>query len=79
MGTILIEGNIIATSWTNVDIRYKYVSMYVEDEIVNMLYMKSNEDDSGILMKNQGEGLHVKHESNKRDEKSNWLCRFRNI
>ena len=53
VGTIFMATNILTTSFTkHVDIRYKYVNKYVEDEIVNFIFAKSAKNDSNILTKN---------------------------
>ena len=57
--------NIDATLWLvillPIDIRYKYVNEYVEVRIVNIIFVKSTDNDSNILTKNLSAELHEKH------------------
>ena len=47
MGAIFMASNITTTSHTkHVDIRYKYVNKYVEDEVVKIVFVKSAENDN---------------------------------
>ena len=52
IGTIFMASN-IATMPCNrhVDVRYKYVNMYVKDRIVNIIFVKSADNESDILTK----------------------------
>ena len=53
VGEIIMASNITTTCHTkHVDIWYKYVNEYVEDEIVKIIFVKSAENDSYILTKN---------------------------
>ena len=45
----------------HVDIRFKYVNEYVEDEIVKIIFVKSADNDSNILAKNLSAELHKKY------------------
>ena len=50
---IFMASNIITTSCTKqVNVRYKYVHEYVEEEIVQIIFVKSADNDSNILTKN---------------------------
>ena len=52
-GVVLMAGNIIAIScMKHVDIGYEYVNNYVGDGIVKIVFVKSTENDSDMLMKN---------------------------
>ena len=39
----------------------KYVNEYVEDEVLKIVYVKSEENDADIFTKNLGSELHGKH------------------
>ena len=57
-----MASNFTTTSCTkHVDIRYKYVSEYVEDGIVKLVFVKSPDNDSNFLNKNLSAELHEKH------------------
>ena len=59
---ILMASNITTTSCTkHVGIRYKYVNKYVEDRVVKIIFVKSADNDSNILMKSLSADLHEKH------------------
>ncbi len=47
----------------HVDIRYKFVNKYVEDEIVKIIFVKSKENDTDIFTKNLNGDLHAAHSS----------------
>ena len=52
IGAIFMASNITTTSCTkHVDIRYKYVNEFVEDEIVKIVFVKSADNGSNILTK----------------------------
>ena len=42
-------------------IRYKYLNEYVEDSTVEIVFIKSAENDSNMLMKNISQELQDKH------------------
>ena len=53
IGTIFMASNVPTTSHTiHVDISYKHVNAYVEDGIVKIIFVKSFDNDSNILIKN---------------------------
>ena len=53
VGAKLTAGNITATSHTKcADLRYKYVNEYVEDKIVEIVFVKSAENDGSFLTEN---------------------------
>ena len=53
VGAIFMVSSISASSHTkHVDIRYKYVTKYVEDGIVKIVFMKSSDNVGNILTKN---------------------------
>ena len=57
-----MASNIMTMSHTkHVDIRYKYVNEHVEDGIVKLIFVKSPDNDSNILIKNIIAELHEKH------------------
>ena len=45
----------------HIDVRTKYVNEYVEDGVLRMVYVKSEENDAHIFTKNLGSELHGKH------------------
>ena len=45
----------------HMDIRYKYVNDYVEDGIVKIVFVKSSDKDSDILIKNLSTELYEKY------------------
>ena len=52
IGAIFMASNITTTNCTkHVDIRYKYVNEFVEDEIVKIVFVKSADNGSNILTK----------------------------
>ena len=62
MGAIFMASNITTTCHTkHVDIRYKYVNEYVEDRVVQIVFVKSADNDSNILTKNLSAEIHEKH------------------
>ena len=62
IGAIFMASNITTFCHTkDVDIRYKYVNEYVEDRVVKIVFVKSDDNDSNILTKNLNAELHVKH------------------
>ena len=64
MGAIFMSKNINTTSRSkHVDVRTKYVNEYCEDGILNIVYVKSEENDADIFTKNLGSDLHSKHGS----------------
>ena len=64
VGAIFMTNNVTNTSHTrNVDICYKFVTQYVEDGIMKIIFVKSADDDSDIITKNLGSEHHSKHAS----------------
>ncbi len=45
----------------HVDICYKFVTEYIEDGIIKVIFVKSVDNDSDIMTKNLGSELHSKH------------------
>ena len=45
----------------HVDVRFKYVNEYVEEGIVKIIFVRSNESNSDIFTKNLGGDLYAKH------------------
>ena len=59
---ILMTSNITTTSCTkHVVIMYKYVNEYVEDGVVKIVFLKSADNDSNILIKNLSTDVHEKY------------------
>ena len=63
----------------HIDIRYKYVNEYVEVRIVNIIFVKSTDNDSNILTKNLSTEIHKKHSKKMVDEKPYDVASFKNI
>ena len=53
----------------HVDIRYKYVNRYVEDVIIKIIFVKSDDHDNNIRSKTSSADLHEKHSKKKVVEK----------
>ena len=59
---IFMVSNITSMSCTKLmDIWYKYVDKYFEDEVIKIVFVKSAENDSRKLIKNLIADLHKKH------------------
>ncbi len=64
VGAIFMNKNITTTGCSkHVDIYYKFVTEYIEDEIIKVIFVKSAYNDSDIMSKNLGSELHSKHGS----------------
>ena len=62
IGAIVMANNITITSHIkNVDIRYKYLNAFVEDLVIEIIFVKTTENDSNILTKNLSAELHEEH------------------
>jgi len=62
VGAIFMSENLTTTSRTkHIDIRSKYVREYVEDGVIKIIFVKSEDNDSDLLTKNLGSELHHKH------------------
>ena len=62
MGTVFMSKNINTTGRSkHIDVRTKYVHEYVEDGVLKIVYVKSEENDADIFTKNLGSELHSKH------------------
>lgn len=62
VGAIFMSENLTTTSRTkHIDIRLKYVHEYVEDGVIKIIFVKSEDNDSDLLTKNLGSELHHKH------------------
>ena len=62
MGTVFMSKNISTTGRSkHIDERTKYVNEYVEDGMLKIVYVKSEENDADIFTKNKGSELHGKH------------------
>ena len=61
VGAIFMASKITTISHTkHVEIRYKYVNEYVEDEVIKIIFVKSADNDSNIP-KNLSSELHEMH------------------
>ena len=55
MGTVFMSEHINTTGCSkHIDVRTKYVDEYVEDGVLKIVYVKSEENDADIFMKNLG-------------------------
>ena len=62
IGAIFMASNIMTESCTkHMDLRYKYVNEYVDNGILKIVFVKSADNDSNILIKNLTTVLHEKH------------------
>ena len=62
VGAIYLAQNAVSgPRMKHVDIRYHFVQDYIEDGIVKIVFVKSEENDSDIYTKNLGEELFHKH------------------
>ena len=62
VGSIFMSKNISTLNRTkHVDIRTKFVNEYVEDGIIKIIFMQSNNNDSYIMTKNVNGDLLDKH------------------
>ena len=61
VGTIFMASYITTTPHTkHMDVRYKYANEYAKDEVLKIIFAKS-ESNSNILTKNISAELHEKH------------------
>jgi hypothetical protein len=59
---IYMSSNVTTTSQTcHVDVRTKYVREYVEDGVIEIVFVRSGDNDSDLLTKNLPSELHQKH------------------
>ena len=59
---IYMSSNVTTTSRTrHVDVRTKYVREYVEDGVIEIVFVRSGDNDSDLLTKNLPSELHQKH------------------
>ena len=64
VGAIFLSGNINTASCSkHIDIRTKYANEYVEDGVLKIVFVKSNDNTSDIMTKNLNGELHTKHSS----------------
>jgi hypothetical protein len=62
IGAKFMAENVTTTSRTkHVDIRYKFVNEYVEDGIIKIIFVRSQNNTSDIMTKNLGGDLYTKH------------------
>ncbi len=62
VGAILMTKNFTTTGRSkHVDIHYKFVTEYIKDGIIMVMFTKSADNDSDMMAKNLGSGLHFKH------------------
>ena len=64
VGTIFMSTNLTTMGRTkHVDVRTKYVRDYVEDGVLKLIFVKSEDNESDIMTKNCPSDLHKKHSS----------------
>ena len=62
MGTVFMSKMINTTGRSkHIDVHTKYVNENVEDGVLKIVYVKSEEKDADIFTKNLGSELHGKH------------------
>ena len=62
VGSIFMSKNVTTTSRTkHVDIRYKYVNKYVEDGVIKILFVKSENNETDGMTNNLGGEQYEKH------------------
>mmetsp|Transcript_47588 Transcript_47588/g.70452 ORF Transcript_47588/g.70452 Transcript_47588/m.70452 type:complete len:88 (-) Transcript_47588:74-337(-) len=62
IGAIWMSKNINTTSRTkHIDIRTKYVNEYCEDGVLQIIFVKSSDNDSDIMTKNLGSDKYSKN------------------
>ena len=62
VGAIFMTKNITTTGRSkHVDICYKFVTEYIEDGIIKIIFVKTADNDNDIMAKNLGSELHFKH------------------
>ena len=62
VGAIFMSKNVTTTSRTkHVDVRYKYVNEYVEDGVIKILFVKSEDNEADGMTKNLGGEQYEKH------------------
>ena len=76
----LMANDITTTCHTkHVDIRYKYVNEYVVDGVVNIVFLRSADDDNNILTKNLSAEPHEMHSRKVMGEKSQDVVSFKKL
>ena len=60
----MAENNAISNRTKHVDTRLKFVNQFVEDKFVEVIFVKTDQNDADMYTKNLGGALHKKH-SNK--------------
>jgi len=61
-GAIFMSKNVTTMNCTkHVDVRTKFVNEYVEDGIIKIVFIKSQDNNSDIMMKNVGGDLYSRH------------------
>ena len=62
MGALYMSKNVNLMGHSkHIDVRTKYVNEYVEDGVLKIVYVKSEENDADIFTKNLRSELHGKH------------------
>ena len=80
VSVIFVACNITTTSYIkHMDIRYKYVDEYVEDEVVKIVFVKSADNDNNILIKNLSTELYEKHSKKMVGKRLKDVPSFKNI
>ena len=62
LGAVFMSGNVTTSTRTkHIDIRSKFVREYVQDGMIKIIFVRSEENDSDIMTKDLGSLLHSKH------------------
>ena len=62
MGALYMSKNVNLMGHSkHIDVRTKYVNEYVEDGVLKIIYVRSEENDAASFTKNLGSELHGKH------------------
>ena len=50
--------------WTNIDIRYHFIREYIEDGVVHIIFVKTDENKADPFTKSASGDLHNEHKKN---------------
>ena len=64
IGAIFIANNVTTSPRTkHIDVRYRFVNEFIEDGIIKIIFVKTEENDSDGFTKNLSGELHEKHKT----------------
>ena len=64
MGAVFMSNNVTTTNRTkHVDVRSKFVREFVQDGVIVIRFVRSEDNDSDVMTKNLGSLLHARHAS----------------